>query len=306
MSEEDKGRHSERLHRLIDVCLHGRHSRWVDQIAPLLPAQQQRAVISEDVVAANPGEEGPRLRYDELREAICVIRDFAAQNHFLVYDPSSGSIEPYIDMANSCRNAMVKILKCERTDVHFALKYCAKGRGRGGRRYQLWTFARSNEHGGRSLILGPKKRIAVYKNSAFASIVGCKDSKKNVWPARPNQCFSCNDLTELPNYADSKKNWRNHYRALLAFPLRYVEDNNGESKDRVIGFLTFDSPVLGVFGDIPSRFSYMDRSEEYLTEFRRTDVYHVGYALADALALATLMAGRIVGKDTGIPIEGDR
>ena len=52
-----------------------------------------------------------KLLFDELREAISVIRDFAAKDKFLVEDPSKGSIEPYIEMGIACRNSMVKILK---------------------------------------------------------------------------------------------------------------------------------------------------------------------------------------------------
>jgi len=247
-----------------------------------------------------------RLYYDELREVLYVIRDHAAQGVFSVNNFDTGHIGPYVDIAASCRNAMVKILSnCTRDDVHCTIKYCTKGRGKGGRRAQVWTFARSDEHQGRAMHLGPDMKIAVRKNSAFSSIVGCKDSKGNTWESRPHQCFSCNDLTAVTNYADSKRNWRTYYTTVVAFPLRYRRAGQGPPAESIIGFLTFDSLIKGVFGEIPSRFAYMGQPDEYLADFRKTDVYHVGYAIADAVTLATILAGQPVGEGDAIQIEGD-
>jgi len=236
-------------------------------------------------------EERKPLIYDELREAISEIRDFAVKGHFSAKTSYKDFPQEYRNLANACRNALVKILDCEREEVHCTIKYCASERVKSKRNVKLWTFARSYERSGRGTIMGPGKKIVVYKNSTFASIVGCKDAKKNQWGCRRNQCFTCNDLTKWPNYADGKRNWSSYYKAVAIFPLRYESELDGELIDYIVGFLTYDSSIKNVFKDVPSRFSYIGEPESYMMELRKTDVYHIGHAIADAITLATVTGG---------------
>ena len=244
------------------------------------------------------------LTYDELREAISVIRDFSVKGHFSVITSHKEFPQEFRDLANSCRNALVKILDCKREDVHCTIKLCSAEKTKSKRYAKLWTFARSYERSGRGRTLGPGKKILIYKNSTFASIVGCKDAEKNQWGCRRNQCFTCNDLIRWPNYADGKNKWKSFYKAVAVFPLRHEGELEGEDVDFIIGFLTYDSPIQHVFKDVPSRFSYIGDPESYMMELRKTDVYHVGHTIADALTMAAVLGG-IIKEGDGVYIKGD-
>lgn len=221
-------------------------------------------------------------------EAISVIRDFSAKGLFSVDAPSRAFPEGYIQLANVCRNAMAELLNCDRRQIHCTIKYFAAATNWPKRRLKLWTFARSKEGSGRPMILGPGRMISAYQNSLFASIIGINDSK-NAWESRPRQCFSCNNLTEVPNYVDSKKNWSVYYKSSVVFPLRYTRGGE-QLTDCIFGFLTFDSLLANAFHGVPSRFDYIGRPDEYMEEFVKTKVYHVGCALADCITMGTMLA----------------
>lgn len=291
---ENENENSEDIDKLIDDALHSKRKK-IERLKPK-PEKIKRKTP--------PPKAEVRLLFDELREAISVIRDFSIKGFFSAGVPKEIFPDAHIDLANSCRNAMVKILDCERHDVHCAIKYCASVKKKTPKRKtQLWTFARSHEPSGRDMRMGPGRKIAVYKNSSFSSILGCKDTKNNIWECRPNLCFSCNNLTEHPNYADGKKKWSSFYEALLVFPLRFEDKKNGQLSDFITGFLTFDSPISGVFKNVPSRLDYMGEPEKYMTELRKTDVYHVGHAIADTITIGTVLA--LLPERAVVYIEGE-
>lgn len=279
MSENENGS-SDDLNRLINDSLKRKRKKY-EQLKP-------KPEKTKEILPPQP--EG-QLLFDELREAISVIRDFAIKGYFSANAPKEIFPAAYIDLANSCRNALVKILDCERHDIHCAVKYCAaEKKNITKRKTKLWTFARSHEPSGRDMRMGPGRKISVHKNSSFSSILGCKDNKNNHWECRPYLCFSCNNLTEHINYADGKKKWSSFYEALLVFPLRYEKQKDGQLSDFITGFLTFDSPLAGIFKSIPSRLDYVGEPEKYMTELRKTDVYHIGHTIADAIAMGTVLA----------------
>ncbi len=286
-TQEKGGRARENLSGLVKKSLEGSH-RQLEEI-------RRTHKIHKRTEDPSHQQDPPILVFDEIHEAISTIRDSMVRNLFSI-DSSTDSVDPYIFLANSCRNAMVKILDCNREEVHCTVKLCSKDKKKPVRNTKLWTFARSNERKGRSLILGPTKKIAVYKNSSFSSIIGCKDSKKNNWEFRPNLCFSCNDLSRFRNYADSKKAWPSFYNSAVVFPLRYSSDSR-RPWEHFLGFLTFDSLRTDLFTDVPFRFEYFGRPDEYLTELRKTDVYHVGQALADVLTACMVLARKIKDHD---------
>ena len=227
---------------------------------------------------------------NDLKEAISVIGDFSAKGLFSVDAPSRAFPEAYIHLATACRNAMAEVLTCDRSQIHCTIKYfAASTKDKPEYRAKLWTFARSYEGSGRPMILGPAKKISLHRNSAFASIMGIPD-KNNVWETWPHLCFSCNNLTEVPKYVDSKKNWSSFYKSSVVFPLRYTKGAK-QLTDCILGFLTFDSPLTNVFHGVPSRFDYVGRPDEYMKDFMKTDLYHVGSTLADSITMA-LLAGK--------------
>jgi hypothetical protein len=253
----------------------------------LLRPNQQTGIPSPPQIP----EEEVHLYYDELREAISTIRDFAVRGLFSAHAPKEIFPDVHFDLANSCRNAMVKIIDCERHDVHCTIKYfSAEKKNKSKRRAKLWTFARSHGPSGRTMKMGPSRKMAVYKSSALSSIIGCKDAKKNNWECRPNLCFSCNNLSKFDKYSDGKNNWNSFYEALVVFPLRYEAEKDGQLSEFIMGFMTFDSPIRGVFRGIPSRFEYIGEPEKYMADLRKTDVYHVGHALADAVTMGTYLS----------------
>ena len=67
-------------------------------------------------------------------------------------------------------------------------------------------------------------------------------------------------------------------------PIRYPKDVTG-SKNRIIGFLAFDSPRTGAFGDLPDVFDHANEGWKYLDELSFHAAFHLGAIMADVVAI---------------------
>ncbi len=114
-------------------------------------------------------------------------------------------------------------------------------------------------------------------NSVFASLLGRDDGKVR-WPRL--RCFACGNLPDQPRYANSRgEEYRKWYGATMAFPL--MVDSGS-----IIGFLCFDSPKAGFFGDLPNAYEFIERPMDYHDELESCNLYHLGGLIADVMAVS--------------------
>ncbi|MBN2128563.1 MAG: hypothetical protein JW741_03670 [Sedimentisphaerales bacterium] len=228
-------------------------------------------------------------------DAIHEIRRFSAEGYFQVKIDKRTPYLPYENLANACRSAMAAVTKSPARDIHCAIKRCGGERGGPPADWRVWTFAASTIESGRPDEFGPDCYRLIGENSAFASLVGCKD-RKTEWGRYSYRCFGCNDLTEYSEYDDSDDDWSKWYKSALVYPIRYERasaEENDKPHDFVFGFLAFDSLNPEVFSGIPAVFEYVGQPVAYHRELNKSDVYHAGGIIADTIALGMIFENRI-------------
>jgi hypothetical protein len=121
----------------------------------------------------------------------------------------------------------------------------------------------------------------VNKNTVWASLLGTTDGNLE-W--RQHRAFGCNDLTgHTGQFKCTRPDWAKYYKSTLAVPIRFPTNAQRNEYD-IIGFLTFDSPLKGVFYKIPNIFDYLDQSPaEYGEHLESSIAFQAAATLADML-----------------------
>lgn len=205
------------------------------------------------------------------------IRRFCVNRHLLGKPGLEDIDEPFLALANSCRDAMATIIDFDLNNLYCTIKRCEGAKDNA----VAWTIARSDPFIGQREF-GPDYSHRVAENSCFAALLGTRDTR-NTWDPHVYSSFTCDNLTKHNNYVDSFTNWREHLKSTMVFPLRYIRGRNSNMQIR--GFLTFYANSPYVFR-VPCIFDYVRKPDDYQRELSRCSAYHVGGVLADTIAIA--------------------
>jgi len=184
------------------------------------------------------------------------------------------------NLANGLRDVLAQLLDVSPSRLHCTIKLCEQESGKTNQECKIYTIARSD----------PSNRPAEYypnfhlagDNSGFACTLGCND-RKNTWHPHAYNCFLCNDLKSEERFDCSRENFISYYKAAAIFPLRCRRGK--EASPQIIGFLTFDSLDVGVFGKIPNIFEFRDSKRDWYEEACcYSTLVQTGGIMADVLA----------------------
>lgn len=189
-------------------------------------------------------------------------------------------------VCTECRKLMGTLLELPEGHLHCCIKVFVETEGSGSDLVATWV--RSEPLDDRPSETGRDNAHRVRKNTVWASILGENDGSRQ-W--RPHRAFACNDLgSHHGQFKCTRKEWQHYYRSSVAFPIRFpIDPCNNQYK--VLGFLTFDSPIAGVFRKIPDIFEYFDKGPaQYAQDLDASLTFHMGGILADSLAAFLQMA----------------
>ena len=216
-------------------------------------------------------------------EAVHAIRTVAINRQLSLHDKFEQNAGVYEFLATRCRNAFASVLGLETDRFHCSIKLVDQKKKNVAER-SVWTLARSEACTADPTVLSANLRKEVLQtvgiNSASAALTGCSDRKAN-WHGKYN-CFCCNDLTKYSEYDNARDNYKDYYRSVMVFPLRWSK--RGESQITVRGFLSFDSKLTNVFPNTPCIFEYKHSAEAYYKDLCESIPFHVGGIIADVLA----------------------
>ncbi len=231
-----------------------------------------------------------RIHFDTIH----LIRRFSVNGHFFgILGEGDNAKEPFEDLADGIRDTMAKHLAVAIDDLHCTIKYLQGSDDIDKKDWKVYTLARSTPCN-RPAEFWPSDSHSLGLNSSFAALVGC-DDPSNKWSSdTPYICFACNDLREHEQYECTRENWRKYFKCTFVFPLRYRKITQKTYK--TVGFLTFDSNMRNIFGDIPNIFEYMGKPEEYRKAMLASSVCHLGGLIADMLATTIYLQEEFGGK----------
>lgn len=129
-------------------------------------------------------------------------------------------------------------------------------------------------------------QYTVQENSVWSALFGTYDGRIN-W-IEPYKCFSCNDLWKHSEFQNSRQNWKTFYRSALVLPIKYMSYENGKEIENLIGFLAFDSPKQGAFGDVPDIYDYnrdLESRAKYYSLLHSSVTFHICAVIADTLSM---------------------
>ena len=152
-----------------------------------------------------------------------------------------------------------------------------------GTNFKVASWTRSSPYDSRQK---DKTEYTVKDNSVWSAMFGEYDGKTN-WD-EPYDCFTCNDLWKYSNFQNSRKDWKTFYRSCLVFPIKYISYEEGQPVDNLIGFLAFDSPKAGAFGNVPDIFKYssdLESRAKYYSLLHSSPTFHIGAIIADTLSM---------------------
>jgi hypothetical protein len=176
---------------------------------------------------------------------------------------------------------MAQLLQVHPSNLHCTIKLCNLAEGADKKECKVYTIARSKPRDDRPADYHPKFHLAS-NASAFAALLGCNDAK-NIWAPHYYCAFISNDLAKHERFVCDRPDWQSYYRAAAVFSIRYVKSRR--EHHTVIGFLTFDSLQIGIFGNVPETFEYKDaKRSQYKELLSGSAFYHVAGILADILA----------------------
>lgn len=191
-------------------------------------------------------------------------------------------------MADACRDVVADMLYLEEPTLHCTIKLLDGTPNDPKKAWRVSTVARSTPCG-RPAEYRPTYHT-VGKNSSFAAIVGCSDSKMNPWRV-PYSCFCCNNLSASDiRYADSREAWDEYYLSALVLSLR-LKRIPTQKNFEIIGFLTFDSPYVNAFTGMPNIFNYLNKNErdKYEEKLKFRSLFHYTASMADILTTVLYM-----------------
>lgn len=215
-----------------------------------------------------------RLHIDvlhEMRKMACYVQDLDAD----LEEPSATAQA----VCTECRQLIGNLLELPSNHLHSCIKVFVETEGR--RSDLVATWVRSDPFDDRPALIGATDAQPVRKNTVWAALLGEHDGNRT-W--RPHRAFGCNDLGQYEGeFRCSRKGWKDYYRSTLAVPIRFPKDPQ-RCEYEVLGFLTFDSPMAGVFRKIPNIFEYTRQSPaQYSEDLESSMVFHAVGILADTL-----------------------
>ena len=191
------------------------------------------------------------------------------------------------DVCTGCASGMRSILELKPSELHCCIKlFALNDQPNQPREQRIATFARSQPSDSRPAEIGLEYTNPIAKNTVWSSILGLPDEETN-WKT-PYSCFACNDLQKNQHLIRcDRKMWYTYYKSALVFPLKYVNhEASVKHQVKVFGFLAFDSPKIGAFGNIPCIFEHRDQTKwgEYNTQLADSSAFQLGAIMADVLS----------------------
>lgn len=181
------------------------------------------------------------------------------------------------DLCTQLRQHMGSHLELDPHELHCCWKALANTGNPDNPAIHTWARSKPLDH-------RPERTqniLTCTSSTVYASLTAGNDGEIQ-WPRMP--CFSSQNLPQyLSNYKNNRDQWAKFYKSTLVFPLRYVRNPDNDDAD-LIGFIAFDSPKIGAFGDSPEIFKYRDEPAEYHKRLHASSAFHLGSILADSLS----------------------
>lgn len=175
------------------------------------------------------------------------------------------------DFCSACRKLFCDLTELEDNQIHCCLKLI-------GNSESVVTWARSEPTDYRDETLSH----LINQNTVWSALLGQNDGKRN-WDLF--NCFSSSNLVKYSEqYKNTRLDWKDHYKSVLVFPLRYT-NHRGITKFDTFGFLAFDSKKADAFTGMPEIFEHISEKDVYQDEARKCAMFQAGAAIADTLSM---------------------
>ncbi len=236
------------------------------------------------------------LHYSAVHE----IREFAVKGYLT--DRFKDDELAFQLLADKCRDSVAAAIQLDPEMLQCSIKVCEGTEEIAKPDWDVWTFARSEQLIPDIGLLrgesGPGSSQKIRDNSAYAALTGCFDGKID-WGPKAYGCFCCCDWKRHEEcYVDSRSEWLELYRAIMVFPLRWIEEH--EKGIAIKGFLSFYSLLPDVFTGVPCIFECKNNREAYFRKLTYSVAYHVGGIIADILATVIALEEANGNKDKEI------